>query len=269
MDPMILEGASVISVLDFVIETHTAPTTLIICSTRAAFIQDLLVKDTQEEPLDTEPEHSEGDDTERSNVKSPLTHLSTPTLHLLSRTRSIDIAFCPDVPHLSAYLTLLAHRSPSDLASESKPTASQGRVPILAILNPIKLYRSTSSFSVQGLNRFFACAVETAALLERKLVIAECDDASSRRVNGGNEDEDEHMQDDDEGPPDDDRARLREIESSPWDQEVSMLNVTTKTFGAGDKGWAGRTVSIRRIAGRWCRFTTVEKEQRSNETYMR
>ena len=49
--------------------------------------------------------------------------------------------------------------------------------------------------------------------------------------------------------------------SSVWDEEVSMLNVTTKTFGAGERGWVGRTVSIRRVAGRWCHFKRYEAEE--------
>lgn len=43
-------------------------------------------------------------------------------------------------------------------------------------------------------------------------------------------------------------------ESSPWDEQLSMLNVTTKTFGIGERGWVGRTVSVRQVAGRWCDF---------------
>lgn len=40
--------------------------------------------------------------------------------------------------------------------------------------------------------------------------------------------------------------------ASPWDEDLSMLNVTTKTFGAGERGWVGRTVRIRQVAERWC-----------------
>ncbi|GAB7338584.1 hypothetical protein MBLNU457_5324t1 [Dothideomycetes sp. NU457] len=261
MDPVFLEDASIINVLDFIIETHTAPTTLIICSTRAAFIQDLLDADTQNELLDADIQDAEEDDIEKHKAISPLSHLLTPTLHLLSRTRTIDLAFCPDVPHLLAYLTLLSHGNESTTLHGIKHSGSRDRVPTIAILNPIKLYRSTSSFSVQGLIRFFACAVETADLLGRKLVIAECDDSSTRKGGGGDEDEDEDMQGDHEESANGNDERQRETRPSPWDQEVSMLNVTTKTFGAGSRGWAGRTVSVRRIAGRWCRFTTIRKNQ--------
>lgn len=45
----------------------------------------------------------------------------------------------------------------------------------------------------------------------------------------------------------------------PWDQQLSMLNVTTKTFGVGERGWVGRTVSVRQVAERWCEFTTLSE----------
>lgn len=45
---------------------------------------------------------------------------------------------------------------------------------------------------------------------------------------------------------------------SPWDEHLSMLNVTTKTFGVGERGWVGRTVTVRQVAARWCRFVRLD-----------
>lgn len=45
-----------------------------------------------------------------------------------------------------------------------------------------------------------------------------------------------------------------DVATNSWDEEVSMLNVTTKSFGAGERGWVGRTVAVRTVAGRWCAF---------------
>ncbi|KXL42755.1 hypothetical protein M433DRAFT_30196, partial [Acidomyces richmondensis BFW] len=39
-----------------------------------------------------------------------------------------------------------------------------------------------------------------------------------------------------------------------WDEEVSILNVTTKSFRSSERGWVGRTVKLRTIAERWCIF---------------
>lgn len=49
-------------------------------------------------------------------------------------------------------------------------------------------------------------------------------------------------------------AAAGELASNPWDDEVSILNVTTKSFGAGERGWVGRTVKVRAVVGRWCVF---------------
>ncbi len=45
-------------------------------------------------------------------------------------------------------------------------------------------------------------------------------------------------------------------QDDPWMEEVPILNATTKMFGmAGEKGWtAGRTVTLKNVAGRWCKF---------------
>jgi len=126
-------------------------------------------------------------------------------------------------------------------------------VPLLAILNPIAIHKPTSAFSAQGLNRTFAAAVETALYLGQTLVMAECRDGS-----GGaafeDSDEMELVEHGAAGPLTKDKEVTQRSDASPWDEEVSMLNVTTKSFGVGEKAWVGRTVSVRRIAERWCRF---------------
>jgi hypothetical protein len=46
----------------------------------------------------------------------------------------------------------------------------------------------------------------------------------------------------------------------PWEQEVSILNVSARRFGSGsgERAWAGRTVTAKRIAARWFRFHRLE-----------
>ena len=50
------------------------------------------------------------------------------------------------------------------------------------------------------------------------------------------------------------------LASNAWDDEVSILNVTTKSFAAGERGWVGRTVKVRAVAGRWCIFEEVKAD---------
>jgi len=45
-------------------------------------------------------------------------------------------------------------------------------------------------------------------------------------------------------------------EEDPWEQDVAILNVSARKFGSGsnDRAWAGRTIKVKRVAGRWFRF---------------
>jgi hypothetical protein len=51
-------------------------------------------------------------------------------------------------------------------------------------------------------------------------------------------------------------SETEETELDPWEQEVSILNVSARRFGSagGERAWAGRTVKARRIAARWFSF---------------
>ncbi|KAI5239423.1 hypothetical protein E4T47_06623 [Aureobasidium subglaciale] len=95
-----------------------------------------------------------------------------------------------------------------------------------------------------GFNRTFASIVDTAHCLGQHLIMVECSHPEDEYETGAREDED---------MPDGNHPAL-----NPWDQDVSMLNITTKTFGAGERGWVGRTVNIRRIAQRWFAFRKLE-----------
>ena len=46
---------------------------------------------------------------------------------------------------------------------------------------------------------------------------------------------------------DKDGAQAVSSSASPWDEEISILNVTTTTFGARERGWVGRTSMIRTV----------------------
>lgn len=40
-------------------------------------------------------------------------------------------------------------------------------------------------------------------------------------------------------------------EGDPWSEQVPLLNGSVR-FGGEQRVWAGRTVEVRRVAGRWC-----------------
>lgn len=306
---VVLEDCSLRDFIHHLLDRHAHPTSLIICSSREAFLRELLdslvvPKVDETIAMNNEDGNTNSTTTQNNDINSvrskqgrlPTEHhnLLKPTLDLLSTTKDINVAFCPDLPHLHAYLSLLCSRSHTDTQDKpsvpfTQPSKGQSRAPILAILNPITLHKPTTAFSAQGLNKFFAAAVDTANHLGLSLLVADCtpDQIATRLQSpehGYNHHElssDDRLDEDTHtsrfthrhtrpnvasGPmnPDTDMNQDQDQQqnpttSSPWDEEISILNVTTKSFGAGDRGWVGRTVTIRRVAERYCRFESVSQ----------
>jgi hypothetical protein len=177
-----------------------------------------------------------------------LKQLVVPTLHNLLTTRHVKLAFCASVQALSAYLTAYG-RSGTNLADEAK---DRERV---VLVNPLALHASTSSFSAQGLSRCFAAAAEVALNPSITLHIAECEGRRERR-------EEQHDEDTEMDTEEGERSTETHIKD-PWEQEVSILNVSARRFGSGsgERAWAGRTVKAKRIAARWFRFHNLETRQ--------
>ena len=174
---------------------------------------------------------------DRNAITSPEEHrlLQQPSLRMLATSRRIKLAFCPDVSHLRSYLSVY------------QVEVMPGDDRVLAIFGLIELHRPTSAFSAQGLNRTFSLAVEAALRSVSRLLVSECPDThtetKSRAAQDGDADEEPVAQ-----------VRSAIPNADPWEEEVSILKVTTKSFGAGGRGWVGRTVKLRRIAERWCNF---------------
>lgn len=245
--PIVLEDIELGDFFQFVLDRHGPSSTLVVCSSKEAFIRKLQAvisrstTDTEhqqpESPIDTAP-------AEQPETKSaPRQHRwITPTLRLLVSAQTLKLAFCEDVTHLRAYLAADGYRNESPPAPNAFATSNTSQR-MLAILNPIALHRPTSNFSAQGLNRTLSIAVDAAHQSGSKLVIAEC---PLQEASQAKSDEITGNEDSDPAPVPEDR--------DIWDEEVSILNVATKTFGAGERGWVGRTVKLRTIASRWCVF---------------
>ena len=241
--PIVLQPTSLLALLDYVVRKHAEPSEMVICSSKEVFLHNLLkqTKEKQEEDI---------------------YDFSTPTLQLLKASCTLDMTFIPSLRALHAWLCQLSTKKSSysnDQADEQDSHSigrKQSRTPMLVIVSPISLHRETSAFSAQGLSRAFAAMVEAAFRIRKKLIIAECsfDKLTVVSPSGidapGNEDDEETMI---ENPPEHGES----AGTNPWDEDVSILNVTTKSFGAGERGWVGRTVKIRHIANRWCRFETI------------
>lgn len=204
-------------------------TTLIICSSKKQFLQQLSPFLSVHQPTqaaaceeDTEPEDT------HQNQQPHL--LLEPTLQLMSISKATKLAFCPTINTLRAYLSslrILDH-------TKSAPPAS------LMIVDLILLHHATSEFSMQGLMRSLASAVEAAARNKADLRLCECRDVHD-------------LENPDRG------ARL-------WDAQVPLLSGSVRLRDE-DAGWSGRLISVRAIAGRWFEFEKMEepKDDRASE----
>lgn len=171
-----------------------------------------------------------------------------------------------------------------------KPNNILAAPPTLAIIAMVALHKSTVSYSAQGLGRAFAAAVEAAFEGGRKLVVFEDsggilgggdgvdngteagaktdvdvemregggigqgrqndNDADRRADAGGNTN---YARDHDNEDPQEHRAHF----TNPWEEEIPILDATTKTFGGfGERGLLGRSVKVEVVARRW--FVVLE-----------
>lgn len=227
MCPIALPPMLCTELVNYVLFRHRSPTTLIICSTRESFLEDLQAcikstrPQTQSEDLD-------------EDLSASSHHLLIPTIHQIALSRTINLAFTPTLPHLRAYLA--AYDVPPVCNSTLSPADS--RVPILAIWGMATLHRSTFEHSAQGLSRTLAIAVEAATQAGQNLVLAESSRSGSR---------DDNATDD----------ILNFAADNPWKEQVPLLSGSVR-FAGEDRAWAGRTIEVGRVMARWCKFTRTD-----------
>ena len=249
--PSVITDIRLTDFVNHILEDDPRPALLLVCSTREKFLEQLLaacidtpsttVDETQRPLSDEETAETEPIAAEKHDLLKP------PSLLQLANSRKVKLAFCHDITHLRAYLATLAVPKPHTTNSYNEENDRQSS--LLAILNPIDIHRFTSSFSAQGLNRTFTLAVEAAHATRKRLTMVEFPECQHREAEQA---VDEYELASDVVP--------ATTSVSPWDEEVSILNVTTKSFGAGGRGWVGRTVTIRRIAERWCVFSSFQRK---------
>lgn len=250
--PQVITDVRLAEFIQHVLNNGPQPATLVVCATKERFTEQLLAAcvDTHPTAFDEAQRPSDGDTAETAPA-APETHglLKSPSLLRLADSRKVKLVFCHDFTHLRAYLSTLAipksRVKPATHVQESSEKSS-----LLAILNPIDIHRFTTSFSAQGLNRTFALAVEAAHATRKHLVMVEPPEFQHREAEQAVE-----------GYELESDAVPATSSASLWDEEVSILNVTTKSFGAGGRGWVGRTVTMKRIAERWCVFSRFQPQR--------
>ncbi len=197
--------------------------TLVVCSTKKQFLEQLIPSISVNQSVQATALGERGDAEELSENVPPHPLLD-PTLQLIATSKATELAFCPTIDTLRAYVSNFA--APDQ--GKTSPRAS------LLILDLILLHHATSEFSVQGLMRSLASAVEAAARNHVDLQLCECKDVHD-------------LSHPDRGP------RL-------WEAQVALLSGSVRLRGE-DAGWSGRMVSVRSIAGRWFEFEKKKAPQ--------
>ncbi|KAL8787274.1 MAG: hypothetical protein Q9195_007833 [Heterodermia aff. obscurata] len=197
-----------------------APSTIVVCSSRETFLEsiNLSIRGSSDDNI---PNSTEED------VSRPQHALLLPTIHLLAKSRAIDLAFTPTLQHLRAYLATQDAPSVEIRGIEAQGMSSL-HFPVLAIFGLLGLHRSTGEFSAQGLSRTLSIAVEASIALGRKLVIAD--------IPPDIEEKDAIATDEVEN----------EVQPDPWMEQIPILNGSIRS-GDEERVWAGRTVEVARV----------------------
>jgi len=208
-------------------------TTLLICSSRAAFISTL------------------------QNVLPRDEILLNTNLQQVAASTSMGIAFVPTITHLRAYLaTFPSHAAKDHLQSEARQL-TMTKTPLLFVYGLIQLHRYSSEWSAQGLSITLSSLVEACSISGYKVTI--CEDEISPRL---------EMEEtlgtralDGEGGVEKLGQLHEAIEEmsgkgmNEWDEQLPMQSGSTRRLAISNDGteWAGRTVPIGRVLQRWCK----------------
>lgn len=241
---------SVVEFTQHLLQSDASTVTLIVCSTREAFIEELYAdiqaqsivvpREQPSSPAEEVPEESEhaenyrgeNNEEEQEENEEEDSHeeerennhwMLSNTLELLSRSERIRVVFCPAIEHLRAYLGGSFRRRRAQDGQEGNKLC-QGDA-MLAIVNLVSLHSSTVEFSAQGLSRTAALAVEAAAREQVRLVLYECKSALDGEGGGG-------------------------YGSGIWDVQVPLLNWITV-----EEGLPGvKTIQVKQVIRKWFRF---------------
>ncbi|KAK2614194.1 hypothetical protein N8I77_001043 [Diaporthe amygdali] len=237
LTPLILSPALPSELLTYIIRHQQHPTTLIICSSQAAFLNSL-VADAQES-LEAASDESQ------APSLSPL--LSGP-LYQVAIARHIRMIFVPTVSHLRACLSVFTTKD--SRVPPPPPTTAQGQArtsPLLLVYGFLALHRDTSEWSAQGISSTATNLVEAARRVRFRAVVVD-----SPRVAAQDEDGTEELDTVDDG----DGVVGSKTEQMFLSEEVPVLSASARRTGADldEADWTGRTVTLMRVLGRWFRY---------------
>ena len=212
--------------INYVLRNHAAPSTVIICSSQEAFLQDL---SSSISPSNADPS-SQAQGRSSPRPKHPLL---VPTIHQLASSTTVQMAFAPTLPHLRAFLasyTIDKDPIPTQPVFQN-PSA---KVSMLAIYGLLALHRSTTEHSAQGLSRSLAIIVEAALREKMTVILAEGSSATEAQPSEAI-----------------DHAET-EVRQNVWMEQIPLLNSSLRL--SNDRIWAGKTVSVGSVVSKWSKI---------------
>lgn len=285
---LVLSPALPSELLTYILDHHVYPTTLIICSSRAEFLESL-VNETihSDEPVPDagsiseeinnnplpEPQTQKQQPLRPPPPPEPNIKLLSSPLYQLSISRHIRTIYTPTVTHLRAYLAVFSPTAsttiPPPPSTFRSPTTR--KPPHLILYGLVALHRDTSEWSAQGLGTTCAVVAETGRRLGCRAEVADPPLPSptpSLYQQPRDDDEDDHDQQqplhDDDGKGG--KVRGEEALQRLLRQKVPILSggvaLRPGLFDADEGGgWSGRAVEVGRVLSRWCDFGIGEWDQ--------
>ncbi|KAL3427394.1 hypothetical protein PVAG01_00904 [Phlyctema vagabunda] len=229
--------------IEYILLGHAHPTTLLVCTSQASFVEAL----TASTP--------------------PNSSLLLPTLQQLATSRYITVVFVPTLTHLRAYLSIVPGLDSTKPGPPDRQWQRPGtNKPSLVVYGLLECHRYTGEWSAQGLGCSLAALVDAGRRGKRQIIVIEertpVTEAAALDAN------EEEQQGEDTGEL---IEEIRSLEEDPaaldndglgqiwkgWYERVPMLSGSGPRLGLGieDAGWSGRTVEVGRIFGRWFKFT--------------
>lgn len=236
LTPLILSPALPSELLTYIIRRHQYPTTLIVCSSQAEFLDSLLADAQNSLPVAA---------ADGSQVTGLSSLLSSP-LYQVAIARHIRMIFVPTVSHLRACLSVFTTKDSRVPPPPPTTTSGRARAPLLLVYGFLALHRDTSEWSAQGISSTATGLVEAARRVGFRAVVVD-----SPRVVMRTEGDMEAQ-----GAGDDDGGVKSETERADLSEEVPVLSASARRTGADldDADWTGRTVTLARVLGRWFRY---------------
>ena len=205
-----------LEVLEHLTKEHTSPVTLLICWERKDFFAQILNQVVQSEVAQLAFEIPSSQHSEEALQGSD----SVPGHAFLTASlHLLSISKSIKLVYCPTVPTIRAY-----LANYTSDSVLSSQ---LIVLDLLALHHGISEFTLQGLSRTFASAVSAAHRSSSSLTLIECQDVNDlTNPHRG--------------------SRL-------WNVEVPLLSGSVKIGQEGTR-WAGRSLSIKRVASRWFTF---------------